>query len=915
MSNVPPFDATKVIQNQPWLERALQVVAPTLHLKRLEARIQRELFSYNASVTSRIYAPRTYGQPSESTQTTRSRVVMMWEARELVENVPQARAVSRKFGQYLTPTEYAPATGDKAYNGLVAEFFHAWCKTCDISGRHSFRKLVQLAAEERPVDGDCGVAIRRFDEGLKIQLIPATRIGNPNAIGAETDNYYQGVITDDLMRPVAYRIYRVTREGVYFGAEDIAAANFCHYFDPFRIDQMRGVTDFHCSERTIRMLNEILEAEKAGVRFASQQAALVFSDRSTANPRNLFSPGPSAPTLPNGQEQQNEFSQVATIRYFGTADKVEVMPSRPSQAFSGFIAHLMHEIAIGTGIPQGVLFGTEDYTGPSVRAEFAAADRIFARQQGVLQDKVLDPIKNAVLLDAIARQELPPPPMQAGETMVQALKRATRGEWRFPPKLTIDVGRESAANMAENRQGAKSLQEIAAEQGTDAFARLEQIAAEAAFVKELSSKYNVPETAIRLTTPNLPSTPVAAIAAGQSGVVDPNASPANAPIGTELPITAPDATQQNATTTSGPSSTTGEDTLVQVDFATDSYVPNDKMSANARRALEVRASKPASQRGMTSVGIARARDIQNKKPLSADTVRRMKAFFDRHEVDKQGSTWKEQGKGWQAWMGWGGDAGRTWANAIVERLNKKTENAANPIERVELSAQVEVEKLLAPQLKPTAAQWIDAVIQYRNRFEQRAEKALEPVTAGKTLIELSQKPTQMAEGEACPVETQDIAANLKNRQKAIETAHYGPANPLEPNDAYWQAKADQFKTSVEQAKTMRCGNCAAFNVTKRIEDCIAKGIGADAGEVEAAGQLGYCEFFDFKCAAKRTCDAWVVGGPITDQSKGFVMPSPDKGEKGDDFLARCMANPTMTNEYPDNAQRYAVCQAQLKERK
>ena len=26
-----------------------------------------------------------------------------------------------------------------------------------------------------------------------------------------------------------------------------------------------------------------------------------------------------------------------------------------------------------------------------------------------------------------------------------------------------------------------------------------------------------------------------------------------------------------------------------------------------------------------------------------------------------------------------------------------------------------------------------------------------------------------------------------------------------------------------------------------------------------AGDLGYCEIFDFKCAASRTCDAWVAG--------------------------------------------------------
>jgi hypothetical protein len=177
--------------------------------------------------------------------------------------------------------------------------------------------------------------------------------------------------------------------------------------------------------------------------------------------------------------------------------------------------------------------------------------------------------------------------------------------------------------------------------------------------------------------------------------------------------------------------------LITVNFAEDSYVPNDRMAANARRALEVRASKPPSQRGMTAVGLARARDIQNKKALSADTVRRMKAYFDRHEVDKQGSTWDQQGKGWQAWQGWGGDAGRTWANAIVERLNKqRTENSAAP-EKVEFSARLEVEKALVPEMKPDAAQWLDAIIEYRRRFDVRASEAVKPVTDGKSLIELS----------------------------------------------------------------------------------------------------------------------------------------------------------------------------------
>jgi hypothetical protein len=34
--------------------------------------------------------------------------------------------------------------------------------------------------------------------------------------------------------------------------------------------------------------------------------------------------------------------------------------------------------------------------------------------------------------------------------------------------------------------------------------------------------------------------------------------------------------------------------------------------------------------------------------------------------------------------------------------------------------------------------------------------------------------------------------------------------------------------------------------------------------VVAESELGYCELFEFKCAADRTCSAWLVGGPITE---------------------------------------------------
>lgn len=104
--------------------------------------------------------------------------------------------------------------------------------------------------------------------------------------------------------------------------------------------------------------------------------------------------------------------------------------------------------------------------------------------------------------------------------------------------------------------------------------------------------------------------------------------------------------------------------------------PPQTVADNARRALEVRARKPESQRGMTAVGIARARDLANRVALSEDTIRRMLAYFERHEVDKQGETWDEQGKGWQAWNGWGGDDGFAWARRKVEQFDRERERKA-----------------------------------------------------------------------------------------------------------------------------------------------------------------------------------------------------------------------------------------------
>lgn len=83
-------------------------------------------------------------------------------------------------------------------------------------------------------------------------------------------------------------------------------------------------------------------------------------------------------------------------------------------------------------------------------------------------------------------------------------------------------------------------------------------------------------------------------------------------------------------------------------------------------------------RGGTEVGVARARDLSNGRNISPDTARRMKAYFDRHEIDKQGAGWSPDQDGFPsngriAWALWGGDPGQAWANKLVRSMEAEDE--------------------------------------------------------------------------------------------------------------------------------------------------------------------------------------------------------------------------------------------------
>ena len=137
---------------------------------------------------------------------------------------------------------------------------------------------------------------------------------------------------------------------------------------------------------------------------------------------------------------------------------------------------------------------------------------------------------------------------------------------------------------------------------------------------------------------------------------------------------------------------------------------------------------------------------------------------------------------------------------------------------------------------------------------------------------------RLSESSDCPPATQDLELNTKNRDATLKNFNYGPLNVSEPGD-YWEKIAEYWKTDIKAAKASNCGNCVAFDISPRMDDCMP-------GETsDEFGRLGYCWMHHFKCHSARSCHTWAKGGPIVDDEKSL-----DWQKRGEDKVKENFAD-------------------------
>lgn len=93
-------------------------------------------------------------------------------------------------------------------------------------------------------------------------------------------------------------------------------------------------------------------------------------------------------------------------------------------------------------------------------------------------------------------------------------------------------------------------------------------------------------------------------------------------------------------------------------------------------------SRVAGKLGIGS-GIVRASTIARGLNLSPRTVRRMHNYFSRHRKDKRKGWSNPQNptNGYIAWLLWGGDPGKKWADHLVKKMKRQEDEKFSKTKR------------------------------------------------------------------------------------------------------------------------------------------------------------------------------------------------------------------------------------------
>lgn len=304
---------------------------------------------------------------------------------------------------------------DTAWGALAEQWLEDHDRLCDVRGDlYPMQTLQRLWMLHIIRDGDVGVIFTEGAGGYPLlQTIPSHRIRDNGAgtVGANSpwEGYriVDGVIVNDVGRPLAYRVYDDNRSTY----QDISAVDMKVRFLPRYADQVRGFSALGCAMVDFQDVDEVRRFELIAQKLA---ASIVLAETNETG----LAPDTAENLLGEDSTETNADANIALhtmqggeIRYFrsGTGGKLDALKAdRPTPAQQQFADSIIRQAMAGMGWSTDYFLDPSKVGGASMRV---VVERI-NRHVGMMRSQCLFPLARTVdawrLAKAIKEGMLPP---------------------------------------------------------------------------------------------------------------------------------------------------------------------------------------------------------------------------------------------------------------------------------------------------------------------------------------------------------------------------------------------------------------------------------------------------------------------------------------------------------------------------
>ena len=366
---------------------------------------------------------------------------------------------------------------DKMANDLIEAAWKEWCKkrNCTVSGRYTFREVLNQALETVARDGEFFLRkVRNFDNKYKfaLQMIdPALVDEKLNVQLSNGNDIIMGIEIDSWGRPVAYHVKE--NEQYYSRTHRIPANEITHLFVPMAVNAVRSVTWFHTAAKRMHMIDGYEEAELVASRTAAakmgfytsnvESGAEYVGDDKTDDGDLISEVSPGVfEVLPQGM------------------DFKEFDPDHPTSQFGDFMKGVLRGVSAGLGISYSSLAqDLSDANYSSMRTGLLQDRDVYKELQTWLIEHVCEDVFESWLEMSLL----------SGAISLPFAKFDKFNSPSFRPRgwSWVDPQKDTKATVEGLKNKIRTRTEVAAEQGRD----IEEIFQELEHETQLAKKYNL----------------------------------------------------------------------------------------------------------------------------------------------------------------------------------------------------------------------------------------------------------------------------------------------------------------------------------------------------------------------------------------------------------------------------------------